>query len=784
MRMLIRFVTVGLFCAAVAAGAVFWLASPEPGTGRRPPRSRPLGLSNREALPERRPRELGFDELPFEKGGVDVSLRYTGPIHDPHSLAELKEVVGGRGTRGIAALKADLDRLQPGPNPSPQQLRQAGLLRCDLAHLLMYEGRFEEADAELARALSDAKVAGAPPEIVVHLTALRGIMALRRGEVSNCVECVGASSCIFPLAPEAVHLQPSGSRAASAFFQEYLDAAPGDLRVRWLLNLAAMTLGEYPTMVPPDYRVAVDSFRSEADPGRFENVAIAAGLGARGPDQAGGSLFDDFTGDGRPDLFSTSMGTEQGASFFVNLGDGTFADRSDSAGLGDQVYCLNLCRTDFDNDGALDVLLLRGGWDIPMRLSLLRNAGDGTFTDVTVAAGLAEPIASMAAVWGDYDNDGFLDLFVCGEYLSPLGLTSSPDPRNKCRLYRNRGDGTFEDVAAAAGVLNERCAKGAAWGDYDDDGRLDLFVSNMGQPGRLYHNEGDGTFRDVAPELGITGPDLGFACWFWDYDNDGRIDLYINENKLLLAEEVALVLGRPIERTSRPCLYRNLGPDGFRDVAADVGLDRGLTPMGCNFADIDNDGFLDFYLGTGGMSYEHLVPNRLFLNLGGRRFADATTASGTGHLQKGHGISFADHDDDGDLDLFVQTGGPAPGDKAYNLLFRNPTHGRHWLKIKLVGTTTNRAAIGARIHAVVRGRDGAERSIHRTVGNNSSFGGNSLTETLGLLDATSVARLTISWPTSRTMQTFRDLPADRTLVITEGTESFETLPHPARPPAP
>src|SRR5262249_27697458 len=158
------------------------------------------------------------------------------------------------------------------------------------------------------------------------------------------------------------------------------------------------------------------------------------------------------------------------------------------------VYALNVTRADYDNDGDLDMLLLRGGWERPLRLSLLRNRGDASFDDVTVAAGLAEPIASESAAWGDYDDDGRLDLVVCGESLPRGGRPSSKpgDPRNRCRLYHNEGDGRFKDLAASAGVLNEGCAKGSAWGDYDGDGRLDLFVSNMGQPCRLYRNEGEG----------------------------------------------------------------------------------------------------------------------------------------------------------------------------------------------------------------------------------------------------------------------------------------------------
>ena len=160
-------------------------------------------------------------------------------------------------------------------------------------------------------------------------------------------------------------------------------------------------------------------------------------------------------------------------------------------------------------------------------------------------SGLSEPIASESAAWGDYDDDGFVDVFVCGEYLPPGGAPSKTpgDPRNLCRLYHNQGDGTFKNVAAAAGVTNERCAKGSAWGDYDGDGRIDLFVSNMGQPCRLYHNEGNGKFRDVAPDLGTTGPDFSFACWFWDFDNDGLLDLYVNDYRARVAEVLASAMG-------------------------------------------------------------------------------------------------------------------------------------------------------------------------------------------------------------------------------------------------
>ena len=449
---------------------------------------------------------------------------------------------------------------------------------------------------------------------------------------------------------------------------------------------------------------------------------------------------------------------------------------------------MNASQADFDNDGRLDVLLVRGGWETPYPLSLLRNKGGGVFEDVTTAAGLAEPIASHSGAWGDFDNDGNVDLFVCGEFgttdqdgLYPGAQNLSlSDPRNRCRLYRNRGDGTFVNVAETARVCNDRFAKGAAWGDYDGDGFLDLYVSNFGGGNRLYHNRGDGSFEDVAPQLGLTKPEHSFSCWFWDFDNDGRLDLFVNDYSSDLQDAVASALGRPSSPESHPRLYRNLGAAGFRDVAPDVGLDRVMLAMGSNFGDIDNDGFLDFYLGTGLPGYSALIPNLLFKNVDGRRFEDVTSASGTGHLQKGHGVSFADWDGDGDLDLFVETGGAVPGDKAYNVLFANPGNGRHWLKLKLVGTKTNRAALGARIQVDLKQPDGTTRSIYRQVGGASSYGGNSLVEHIGLGDNKADVTVKITWPASRSRQTFQGIAVDQFIQVTEGIESPRALNAPPK----
>jgi FG-GAP-like repeat/ASPIC and UnbV len=797
-----RISLVGTCCAAVAASAVAWITLPKqaPDVRRLHPsttlRRQSFGasvpqhpypapeldvLSDPNAAPGSNAKVF-IDPFAFDGSVFSETALLAEETGEPGSLREYREVISRRVGRAKARLEERYARLRPDSAPTVREAHQAIALYRDFAFVALYEGNHDEAASWLLKSLELARRPAMPAEIRAHMMALLGINALRRGEEDNCIGCVGPSSCIYPIDRSALHAQQAGSREAVRWFTAYLDEWPGDLRVRWLLNIAAMTLGEYPERVPPRFLVPIGPFRSKIDVGRFDNIALRAGLNSRGPDLAGGCIFDDFTGDGRPDVFTTSFDVRQGATLYVNRGDGTFEDRSISAGLSDQVYALNAVRADYDNDGWPDVLLLRGAWVRPARMSLLRNKGNGVFVDVTMESGLGESIATESAAWGDYDNDGRLDLFVCGEYLPPQDLsgatlTGEPDPRNRCRLYHNAGSGKFVDVAREAGVLNERWAKGSAWGDYDNDGRIDLFVSNMDGPPRLYRNLGNGHFEDVAPSLGIFGPPHGFPCMFLDYDNDGWLDILVADYGSSLAELVADQLQILKHSDNHAHLYHNLGPAGFREVSQEVGLAHPLSTMSVNAGDIDNDGFLDLYFGTGWMSLSGLAPDVMYLSAG-KKFVDVTESTGTGHLQKGHGISFADWDSDGDLDLFVVLGGGFPGDRGYNALFQNPGHKRHWLKVKLIGTRTNRSAIGAKIRVELKGPQGAARAIHRVIGNNGSFGGNSLVESIGLGGATAVDTLTVHWPASGTTQTFQGLAADQTIEVTEGSSSLEVQTQP------
>ena len=573
----------------------------------------------------------------FDDSGYFFGVRFTNEPTDPTSLKELSSNVGQRASRGVSYLQKVLAEVPQDDADSRLQITQ---LHLAIGGLYMYEGNFDAAKREFEAARNAEP--NSSDLLRANYEALLGVTALRRGEVENCVACRNEESCIFPLSTGAFHQKPSGSREATARFTTYLRKRPEDIGVRWLLNIAAMTLGEYPNGVPPEFRISLETFRSRTDVGRFANIAPRVGLDPM-ENMAGGSITEDFTGDGLVDVFTSSSDPAQGARLFVNLGNGRFEERSRQAGLENQIAALNCNQADYDNDGDLDVILMRGGWEKAFRLSLLRNDGKGNFTDVTIESGLGTPIACQSAAWGDYDNDGHVDLFVCGEFMptefeagaaGSYSYKGSADLRNLCRLYHNNGNGTFADVADSAGVRNERRAKGAAWGDYDGDGRPDLYVSNSGQENRLYHNNGDGTFTDVARQLKVAEPLKSFSCWFFDYDNDGRQDIFVTGFSATLCDIIRSHLDQPTAG-ERPRLYHNEGPSGFRDVTLEAGLDRVLVVMGSNFGDIDNDGYLDMYLGTGQPACFYVVPNVLLRNVAGAAIRGRNPFQWYGPLAKG-----------------------------------------------------------------------------------------------------------------------------------------------------
>ena len=596
------------------------------------------------------------------------------------------------------------------------------------------------------------------------------ISYLRLGEQENCIANHTVERCLLPISEGGVHTLERGSREAVAVYTDLLNADPRDLNAVWLLNIAYMTLGEYPDGVPEAWRIPPEVLQAEYDVKRFIDVSKLLGLDVVG--LSGGAVMEDLNGDGYLDVMASSWGLRDQIRYFESTADGHFADRTVEAGLSGIVGGLNLVHADYNNDGYPDVLVLRGAWLAEGHPnSLLKNNGDGTFDDVTEAAGLFSLHPTQTASWGDFDNDGDLDLFIGNESNPEAGL-------HPCELYRNNGDGTFSEVAAEVGLAAVGYVKAVVWGDYDNDGRLDLYLSRWTEPNLLFHNDGPAAsgawrFTETATEAGVHEPIDSFPAWFWDYDNDGWLDLFVSGWRAAAADVAAEYLGLP-GNDEKPRLYRNNGDGTFSDVAAAARLDRVMYTMGSNFGDLDNDGWLDFYVGTGDPDFRALMPNRMFRNAGGAVFQEVTASGRFGHLQKGHGVAFGDLDNDGDQDLYAVIGGAFEGDVFNNVLFENPGHGNHWITLHLEGTASNRSALGARIALTVETEDGP-RSIHRVVTTGGSFGASTLQQEIGLGQATALRAIEITWPATGAVQRFDDVPMDRIVRIREGEDTMERV---------
>ncbi len=617
-----------------------------------------------------------------------------------------------------------------------------------------------------------------------HAEVLKAEIAFahfRMGELQNCAWNHNSDSCLFPVQGGGVHPWRLGMSEAVKRYGELL-ANPkvqpdGALAYRWLLNIGAMTLGEYPGGVPRKWLIPPESFKSQYDIGMFRDVAASRGVVEFG--QAGGVILEDFDNDGHLDLMISHMGIRDQLQYYHNNGDGNFTRMTEQAGLKGIVGGLDIFQADYDNDGCIDALVMRGAWlhdtgKFPP--SLLHNNCDGTFTDVTAKAGLLAYYPSQTATWADVNGDGLLDLFIGYEILR--SKVRWPDGTPNFKLYLNNGNGTFTEVGAESGIRIDGMVKGAVWGDYDNDGWPDLYVSILGSSNRLFHNlgptNGRPRFEDVTTRAGVAEPTVSFTTWFFDYDNDGWQDIFVTGYSASLPDVVREVLGdKANAKGERPRLYHNNRDGTFTDVAREMGIDQLLLTMGANFGDLDNDGWLDFYLGTGVPSLKTLVPNRMFRNNAGQGFQDVTTSGGFGHLQKGHAVAFGDTTGDGQQDVFEVMGGAIQSDKFWSVLYKNPGHDNHWLKLRLNGVKANRLAVGARIKAVVATPSGP-REIHRVVSSGGSFGASSLRPHLGLGRADSVELLEIRWPGSNLVQQFRGpIAADATYEITEGQSEMK-----------
>lgn len=609
--------------------------------------------------------------------------------------------------------------------------------------------------------------------------AALGLAYLRLAERNNCVNNHSAEACIMPIQGNGIHQDKAPGRKAFDTFQKVLQENPDDFDSRWLLNIAAMTIGIYPEGVPKPWLISGLGKSGAVQVKPFTDIASDLKLDVK--NRAGGIIVDDFNNDGYLDVICSAWGLDDPLHFFLNNADGTFKDVSSESGLSSFTGGLNLLQADYDNDGFMDFLLLRGAWlgnAFGMQPnSLFHNNGDGTFTDVTIDAGLLSYCPTQTATWNDFNHDGQLDLFIGNE----TSDESSPFP---CELYMNNGNGTFKNVAAQAGVDVKHFVKGVTSGDYDNDGWPDLFLSCISGQQILLHNKGiTGAvpqFEDVSQAAGFTkNPSNTFPTFFFDYDNDGWLDIFVCDydfNKALSYYTAQEAIHPSNNRTGKMYLFHNNQNGTFTDVAPSMHVNQTIFAMGANFGDIDNDGWLDMYMGTGNPDYKSLVPNRLYKNLGGKDFADVTYSSRTGNLQKGHGVSFADINNNGDQDLFIEMGGAYRGDGFNNSLYLNPGQNtNNWICLKLEGTNSNRSAIGAKIKLKIND-GGRTRYIYREENSGGSFGCSPLRREIGIGQAKMIDELTIYWPASGIVQAFRNIQPNQFIKIQENSNKIQQLP--------
>ncbi len=526
---------------------------------------------------------------------------------------------------------------------------------------------------------------------------------------------------------------------------------------------------------------------------QFVDVAPSAGLRAPvvygSPDHTDfaleamgcGAAFLDYDNDGWLDILLLSGrrfdATPEGATLrlYRNNRDGTFTDVTQQAGLAHSVWAAGVTVADYDNDGFDDLFITCWGRNL-----LFHNNGDGTFTDVTERAGLLRPGRHYATgcTWLDYDRDGRLDLFVahytvfdpdktarrgqdpgCNYNGVPVFCGPAGLPQESFRLYRNNGDGTFTDVSEKSGIARVKpgYALTAAAADFDGDGWPDIYVACDTSPSLLFRNNHDGTFTEQGLEAGVSLSEdgqqqAGMGLGIGDYDTDGNLDIF-----------------KTHFRGDTSVLYRGNGKGAFRDatIRAGLGVETRYVGWGAGMLDLDNDGLPDLFLTTG-MVYPDVAkkvpdapyktPPVLFRNLGGGKFEELHDEAGPALAvpHSSRGVAFGDFDNDGDLDILIVNLNEPP-----TLLRNDVPPGRHWLKVQLAGTSSNRSAIGAQVVATY----GDRRQAQAILSQSSYLSVNDRRLHFGL-GAETKATLEIRWPSGKT-QTIRDVAADRILIVRE-----------------
>jgi hypothetical protein len=495
-----------------------------------------------------------------------------------------------------------------------------------------------------------------------------------------------------------------------------------------------------------------------------------------------GIAFLDYDNDGWVDIFAPSgsrmdgSAAEAGNRLYHNNRDGTFTDVTEKAGLKRTGWAFGVTIGDYNNDGFEDIFLTYWGQNV-----LYRNNGDGTFTDVTKEAGLARPERwGSGCTWIDYDRDGNLDLFVsnylvfdpkriprtgqdpnCNWKGVPVNCGPRGLPPETPLLFHNNGDGTFTDVTERSGIGKVKRGFGltAVAADYNDDGWPDIFVACDATFSLLFRNKKDGTFVEEGLERGVAlnedgGEQAGMGVGVGDFNLDGRLDIV----KTHFTEDTAV-------------LYRNEGRGNFQDVtiASGLAVETRFVCWGAGMQDFDNDGLPDIFVATGSVypemqkvmsEYPHKTPRFIFRNLDGRGFEQLIEQAGPGigEAHASRGVAFGDFDNDGDVDILVMNQNEPPS------LLRNDVSGNnHWIKVKLLGTKSNRSAIGARITA----KYGGKLQAQEVLGQSSYLSVNDRRLHFGL-GANENVDLDIRWPNGAT-ETFAKVAADQLVTIKEGS---------------
>lgn len=618
------------------------------------------------------------------------------------------------------------------------------------------------------------------PQSSKHVNLMLGVAYMRLAERNNCINQHGADACILPIMGNGIHQDKAPARKAVNSFLKTLTGDPTNYNAIWLLNLAYMTLGEYPGKVPNKWLIKNLDHPGELKIKPFTDMATDLKIDIK--NRAGGAIVEDFDNDGYLDIITSAWGLDDPMHYYRNNADGTFSDRSKISNLGGLTGGLNMVQADYDNDGFIDIFVLRGGWQGVSGFgeqpnSLLHNNGDGTFTDVTIEAGMLSFRPTQTATWNDFNRDGWVDLFVANE-------SSDPKVAYPCEFYLNNGDGTFKDVAADIKMNLALFVKGVVSGDYDNDGWPDIFLSCMSGQKVLLRNQGTKgnlpSFENVSEKAGFsTDKSRSFPTFFFDYDNDGWLDLFICNYEF--EQQLSFYAGKEgmkptSDRSGKMSLYHNNGDGTFTNMAPKMQVNQPIFAMGANFGDIDNDGYLDMYLATGNPSYQSLVPNKLYKNINGKDFVDVTVSGRVGNLQKGHGVSFADINNNGDQDIYVDMGGAYRGDGYNAAFYLNPGQTKNnWICVKLEGTRSNRAAIGAKVIVKFQ-ENGVQRTVYREVNSGGSFGCSPFRREIGIGTASTIDELTIIWPTTGKHQTLQNLKPNQFIKIVEGKNGYEQLP--------